>query len=254
MAQGKQAPITPLSLPRDTTGVIVFGGTFDPPHLWHTRAASAARRQLFEKGGVVVLVPAARSPHKSRGPTASDEDRVAMLRLATRRMERCIVWTDEIDRAKWHGNGAPSYTIDTMQRLHRALALHSRGKQLNVRLLIGADQAAAFHKWKDWQTLFRANAPATISRPPMNSPEALARALRDTAIWSEPEITAWCNRIVKLRPRDLSSTAVRQSRSLTTGKSSGAEQRTTRAVAAYIKSHDLYAAQDQVVKPRKVGV
>ena len=76
----------------------MFGGSFDPPHLWHTKIASAARRQVFGPKGVVVFVPAARSPHKKHGPVASDEDRVAMLRLATRRMKRCVIWTDEIDR------------------------------------------------------------------------------------------------------------------------------------------------------------
>ena len=53
----------------------LFGGTFDPIHLGHLHVARAAA--AFARLDRVVLVPAARSPHKDDATVASGEDRLA---------------------------------------------------------------------------------------------------------------------------------------------------------------------------------
>ena len=63
------------------SGVGVFGGTFDPVHVGHLAIANAALDELGLDR--VYFVPARRSPLKQDGPTATAEDRLAMLTAAT---------------------------------------------------------------------------------------------------------------------------------------------------------------------------
>ncbi len=89
----------------------ILGGTFDPIHGGHIRAARAAREMLGL--GRVLLVPGARPPHKDTGPFASAEDRLEMVRIATRHeagLEACDL---ELRR------GGESYTLLLLKDLAR---------------------------------------------------------------------------------------------------------------------------------------
>ncbi len=199
MARAK-APITPLHIARDCSGLLVFGGTFDPPHLWHVAVARAAREHLFGPQGWIVFIPAARNPLKATGPVASDADRCEMLRLALRGVERCSIWTDEIDRA----SGSPSYTVETVARLREVLP------DVPCRLLIGTDQAAEFHRWRDCRRLMSMAEPCVVFRPPLDSPAKLAGALERSGAWTEGEVEWWLERIVPAPVCTISSTEVRE--------------------------------------------
>jgi nicotinate-nucleotide adenylyltransferase len=61
--------------------IALFGGTFDPVHVGHTTVAAAAGDGVG--ADKVIFVPARRSPLKAFFPEASDEDRLAMIKLAT---------------------------------------------------------------------------------------------------------------------------------------------------------------------------
>ncbi|MCC6322790.1 MAG: nicotinate-nicotinamide nucleotide adenylyltransferase [Phycisphaerales bacterium] len=265
MPQHRTIPITPIQLPRGLRGIVVFGGSFDPPHLWHTHIASAARRRAFgtgsgRDGGAIVFVPTFRSPFKSRGPSASDADRIAMLRLATRRLTGAVVWTDEIDRAAATASPESSYTIDTLVRLRRLLRRQSPGMPITLRLLIGSDQAASFHRWREARRVLRIAEPLVALRPPHHTRDDLRRELERTGAWSEPQIAAWLSRIVPTGIRGHSSTAVRAGMSARprAGSSSRANIVST-PVRNYIAKNGLYrdahrASPRQVVRPRNVGV
>lgn len=111
----------------------LLGGSFDPVHYGHLRAAqwSLENFDLAE----VWLVPARQSPFK--GPAiASGEDRRAMLTLATTDHEALRVEECELGRA------APSYTVDTL----RALTEKSPGDKFV--LILGSDAAAGFDLWR----------------------------------------------------------------------------------------------------------
>ena len=60
--------------------IILFGGTFDPVHLGHTKVAVSARE--FIDAERVIFVPARRSPLKGALPRVSDNDRQNMIELA----------------------------------------------------------------------------------------------------------------------------------------------------------------------------
>ncbi|MBL9030536.1 MAG: nicotinate-nicotinamide nucleotide adenylyltransferase [Phycisphaerae bacterium] len=243
-------PITPLSIPRGARGVILFGGSFDPPHLWHTRIAVAARRRLFPRDGWLVFVPAAQSPMKA-GPVAPAADRVHMLRLATRRLKRVRVWTDEIDRAarasrssaRSPGSGGdgrrasappvprPSYTIDTVRRLRAILPA-----SVPIRLLIGADQAVQFHKWKDFRELMTLAEPVVVLRPPLGTRRHLLASLRAQGAWSEEDLGRWGDRLVPCTTRGDSSTSVRE----LARRGSLVSGLTARAVRDFLRDRGLY--------------
>jgi nicotinate-nucleotide adenylyltransferase len=114
------------------SGVGVFGGTFDPVHVGHLAIANAA---LDELGlGYVYFVPARRSPLKQDGPSASAEDRLAMLTAATADEPRFRVSRVELDRK------GPSFTVDTLESL--------RGEG-ELFLILGSDAYADFARWRE---------------------------------------------------------------------------------------------------------
>lgn len=111
----------------------VFGGSFDPVHFGHLRAAAFA----LEAFGLdeVRLFPARRSPFKPE-PVASAEDRFRMVELATAGEAGFACDRMEIDRP------APSYTIDTLR------ALRETRPDARLTLIVGSDSFAGLDRWK----------------------------------------------------------------------------------------------------------
>lgn len=86
----------------------IFGGSFDPVHSGHLAIArEAVARLRLER---LWFVPAKVSPLKRGAMEASDEDRLAMLRLATRNERRFGVSDCELRR------GGVSFTVETLRR------------------------------------------------------------------------------------------------------------------------------------------
>lgn len=119
----------------------VLGGAFDPPHLAHQALAQAAFEQL--KLDELRLVPTGQAWHKPRALTSALH-RLAMVQLAFADMPQVTVDPRETRR------DGPSYTIDTLRELADSLP----GAQLF--LIIGADQAQALTRWKQWQNILQA--------------------------------------------------------------------------------------------------
>jgi nicotinate (nicotinamide) nucleotide adenylyltransferase len=239
-APSPEPPITPLPVPPSTPLIVIIGGTFDPPHRAHIELPLQARDALERAAGVpgrawIVYIPAARSPHKHAGPAASDADRVTMLRLALADAPRAAVWTDEIDRTA-AAPDAPSYTADTLARARRWLDAHN-DTNCTLRLLIGADQAVAFHRWRDPGAIIALAEPAVMLRPPITSRTQLADALRATSAWPAHDLTAWDARVIETPLIEAAATAVRSGLA---GASSDATALLPDAVRDYITERRLY--------------
>ncbi len=130
------------------TKVGVFGGTFDPVHVGHLSIAQAALECVpLDR---VIFVPARRSPLKDRGPVASEQDRLAMLRLATALEPRFAVSTVELDRE------GTSYTVDTLEGLKDEGELY---------LVMGADAMNKFHRWRSPERIRELAVLLVASRP-----------------------------------------------------------------------------------------
>lgn len=118
----------------------IYGGTFDPIHFGHLRAAEEAREQL--RLDEIWFVPCATPPHKRRRRVTPAPHRVAMARLATAGHPAFRVSTVELER------GGRSYTIDTLR------ALQAKLPAVRLTLLLGLDAFREIGTWKDYRDLF----------------------------------------------------------------------------------------------------
>jgi nicotinate-nucleotide adenylyltransferase len=134
----------------------LYGGTFDPIHLGHLRAAENAREALALD--LVAFVPSAVPPHRT-APASRPEDRLAMTRLATGAYAAFAAWDDELRRA------GPSYTVETVAALVSARASDS------FVLVVGADTWPEIPSWREPERLLSLVEVAVVERPGFASPE-----------------------------------------------------------------------------------
>ena len=144
-----------------TRPLAIFGGTFDPIHIGHLRAAWEASEALDAE---VRLLPAKIPPHRPQ-PIASASERAAMLRVALAAQTRLGLDLRELERA------GPSYTFDTLASLREEF-----GSARPLVLLIGADAFAGLAEWYRWRELFDLAHMCVLTRPAQipAMPDALA--------------------------------------------------------------------------------
>jgi nicotinate-nucleotide adenylyltransferase len=128
----------------------IFGGTFDPVHIGHLRAAWEASEALDAE---VRIVPAKIPPHRPQ-PVASANERAAMLRAALMGQDRLALDLRELERE------GPSYTVDTLASLRAEV-----GDRRPLVVLIGADAFAGLSAWHRWRELFDLAHMCVLTRP-----------------------------------------------------------------------------------------
>jgi len=203
--------------------VVLFGGTFDPPHRAHVELPQLAAKKLACDR--IVYIPAAINPLKRDTPPTDDEHRVNMLRLAIEDLPNAEISTIEIER------GGASYFIETITAMR-----HRFGDDADLRFLIGADSAADFHKWKHWRNILQCATPAVMLRPPWDR-DSLRAALNEV---HPPELVErWLGWIIDLPVRDISATDIRER--LESGQS--LQEMLDPKIIAYIRRHNLYVQQ-----------
>lgn len=152
-------------------------------------------------GAALLFVPAARSPHKTAGPRVSDADRVAMLDAAVAGVADAGVWQDELDRA---GQGEASYWVDTLERARAIVGTAPLG------FVIGADQAVAFHRWRESARILDLASPVVLLRAPYETVDRLRRALLGTGAWTGPQADRLLASAADVGTVDVSSTEIRE--------------------------------------------
>ncbi|MDM4765891.1 nicotinate-nucleotide adenylyltransferase [Pelomonas sp. SE-A7] len=189
----------------------LFGGSFDPPHEAHRALALCALEELGLDR--VVWLPAGQPWQKAGRQLAPAAHRRAMVELLIEGEPRFEIDDSELRRA-----GA-SYTVDTL----RERAVSHPGEQLF--LIIGQDQYARLHTWRDW--------PEILNRA------TLAVAARSgDAILASPELQATAHKMLPLALPALqhSSTEVRAR----AARHEDLRPIVGNAVAGYIARHRLY--------------
>ena len=128
----------------------LYGGTFDPIHLGHLRAAENAREAMGLD--LVAFLPAAVPPHRG-APLSAAADRLAMARLATATHPRFEAWDAELRRP------GPSYTVDTVE------ALVSGRPRDSFVLVVGADTWPEMTTWREPERLLALVEVVVVDRP-----------------------------------------------------------------------------------------
>ena len=119
----------------------IYGGTYNPPHIGHLRAAEYAIEAL--KLDRLLLIPTGVSPHKEMATGASTADRLELLRLSAASIEKAQVSDIEIRRA------GRSYTVDTLR------AIREEHPDSELFLLMGTDMFLSFMTWREPETIMQ---------------------------------------------------------------------------------------------------
>ncbi len=151
----------------------IYGGTFDPPHLGHMKAAQWAMALLeLDK---LLFIPAKQPPHKVLAEgSPTPEQRLEMTRL----MADGLLMPDRVaaDDLELCREGV-SYTSDTLRELHK------RYPEDELWLLMGTDMFLTLQNWHEPQVIADLAGIAAFARRESDSIDALetqAKTLRDT--------------------------------------------------------------------------
>ena len=129
--------------------ILLFGGTFDPPHKGHMNNLQAAMDCV--QPDKVIVMPAGIPPHKK----ASTTD--AALRLA---MCECFTaLSPKVEVSDWEvRQGGRNYSVNTVEMLH------SRYPADSLYMCVGSDMLLGFTRWYRWQDILRLTALVVESR------------------------------------------------------------------------------------------
>ena len=119
-------------------GVGLFGGSFNPPHEGHRLVAETALRRLGLDQVWWIVTPG--NPLKSNSELPSQAERMALVRDLVGADRRMVVTGIEAEIGT-------RYTEQTIR------FLCSRLPQVNFVWLMGADNLADFHRWKNWRNI-----------------------------------------------------------------------------------------------------
>lgn len=182
----------------------IFGGTFNPVHVAHVRAAIEVAEALGLSA--VEFIPSARPPHKLGGKLLDFELRVALCRDAVAGIPGFSVNRLEADRP------GPSYTCDTLAEL----AALRPGQDFCF--ILGLGDLLCLPSWKDGLSLGRLADLAVHSREGQgieaftnffaaHGPAMGATPTADPAVWTLPE--GRTARFVPITRLDVSASDIR---------------------------------------------
>ena len=210
-------------------GVGIFGGSFDPVHFGHLRAA--LELALTFDLASVRLIPNGEPPHRDAA-LATAIQRGAMLELALHDAPPLVLDRCELDRF------GPSYSIDTVLALRTEL-----GDATPLIMGVGADAFQQLASWERGHELIEHAHIAVLTRPGAPLASDIDTKLPFTARWATKPARLTeqpCGLLYKLEmtPLAISSTRIRQQ--IAAGWSP--RYLAPAAVCDYIEQHQLYAA------------
>jgi nicotinate-nucleotide adenylyltransferase len=180
----------------------LLGGSFNPAHGGHRRITLSAMAALG-LDEVWWLV----SPGNPLKPRAGMAPLAARFASATRQARRAPIRVTALER-----ESGTRFTVDTLAALRR------RWPKRRFVWLMGADNLAQFHHWKQWRRIARTMPIAVIARPGYDaaafaSPamawlgrySVSAASIRKRAGWSAPALV-----ILRFDPDSRSATAIRR--------------------------------------------
>ena len=210
----------------------LFGGTFDPIHLGHVRAAEEVRRRA--RLDRVLFIPSYLPPHKEPGAAASAADRLRMVELACAGRKGLEASSIEVEARE------TSYSILTLRKV-RALSPEAR-----LFFVLGVDAFLDIGTWREYERVLAECLFIVIGRPGYELERArdvLGGRLRDRVTpaaegdgLAGPLAPGASVFLMPIEAIDVSSTEVRERARL--GRS--LDGLVPEAVERYIRDHQLY--------------
>ena len=195
----------------------IYGGTFNPPHIGHIRAAEYAVKEL--QLDRLLVIPSRISPHKQLPKDSpTPQQRLQMLKIATAGLPNMEVSDLELNRE------GTSYTYQTVQQVRQMYP------QAKIYLLMGTDMFLSFHSWRNPELITQDAALAVFYRGDKNEVDAINSRVAEV----EWEVELIENPII-----DISSTQLR--RMLVFGC---ADSFLPNGVGDYIRSHGFYGTDE----------
>ncbi len=212
----------------------LFGGTLDPIHVGHLRAAE----EVYERLGLhqVWFLPAPMPPHKLSAGCTSFEKRLKMVELATEGLGHLRASNLEQFRT------GISYSVDLLRFFRKSRDL----KHMAPFFIVGADAFLEMDTWKEFEEIPRLSNLVVITRPPFQKPDIIEKA---STLFPGYQITVLENEnkkvtgdldkkllIVPVTPLGISSTGIRK----LAGENKSVRFLVTRKVQEYIMANGLY--------------
>ena len=195
--------------------IIIFGGSFNPPHNAHLEMLLGLAEQDF--ADKILVLPANIPPHKAVGVDFADtKHRIEMCKILASFSDKAELCTAEIDR------GGKSYMIDTVD------ALSEKYKGEKLWLLVGADMVTTLKNWYKGDELISKVGVVAVGRNTVEKEkfEQAIRGLRNSGC----EVF-W----LPIDTRPISSTLIREK--LKTGDNNS---EVPKKILDYIKENQLY--------------
>jgi nicotinate-nucleotide adenylyltransferase len=148
-------------------------GSFDPPHLGHVALA----KYMLERRGLdqVWLVVTPQNPFKQDRKLSAERHRLAMAHLAVQGIDGLSASGLELDLPR------PNYTADTL------IFMRGRWPQHEFFLIIGSDNLAVLHLWKDASAMLEKTPVLVYPRPGVEAHLAEADLLYHPSVTLLPE-------------------------------------------------------------------
>ena len=193
----------------------IYGGTFNPPHVGHIRAAEQALHAL--KLDRLLLIPDRIAPHKTLPEgSPTPEQRLQMLRLSVEDQHL------EVSDLELRRSGV-SYTWLTVEELRSAYP------DAQLYLLMGTDMFLSFLSWREPERILKNTTLAVLCRGDRDEKNAIAAQKRVIGQMG------YAVELVDNPVTSISSTQLRRLLAFGCG-----EEFLPRGAAAYIREHGLY--------------
>jgi nicotinate-nucleotide adenylyltransferase len=119
----------------------ILPGSFNPVHVGHLAIANyLAEYEGFDQ---IWFLITPQNPLKNKNDLMDQDLRLAMLQKSVEGYDKFVISTIEWNMPQ------PSYTINTLQKLRVTYP------QDTFELIIGSDNWATFHRWKDYQLILK---------------------------------------------------------------------------------------------------
>lgn len=169
--------------------IVIYGGTFSPPHNGHINAVKALLRNV--SSDMFVIMPTGIPPHKDEWGNVCGDDRFAMCKAAFEPVSDAIEVSDyEIKK------GSKSYTYETIRHYKELYP------EASIMLLCGEDMIMSLDSWYNAHYLMKECSFAAVSR-------RLATSMNEKIKYLEKRYGAKI-KVIECTPVEISSQQIRK--------------------------------------------